>query len=320
MWVFSGDGLAIYSADGEVMKEHRKGDLCTPYMSRGNLVEDCRFYTYSSDGHQYVWAGSFSPFSRVMAFDIDTGDYVGYHPTCSTPLDLEYHASRREMWLRCASQNGAHAGELDVFSSNSLGTNFEPTYLNDTRRPYGRITVHSSMGPYGYISQYDNNVISEIDLSTREVSARYEIPQATGSYDLTYSPVNRHMFVRARVCCACGFEGADVATCGGRYSSTVEKVLVQTGQFADANPQNGTCGGSCEGTGADTIGVVEFDTVGKTIVATHNIKAGTGFGADPVASPDGEFILLLPNDGGQYVRIMKPGQNGQPSVSVYCVQ
>jgi len=43
------------------------------------------------------------------------------------------------------------------------------------------------------------------------------------------------------------------------------------------------------------------------------IKAGTGFGADPVASPDGEFILLLPNDGGQYVRIMKPGQNGQPS-------
>merc|ERR1712241_1184644 len=169
------------------------------------------------------------------------------------------------------------------------------------------------MGPYGYVSQYDNNVITQLALSTREVSERFEIPQATGSYDLTYSPVNNHMFVRARVCCACGFEGADVATCGGRYSSVVQKVLVQTGQFADANPQNGTCGGSCEGTGADTIGVIEFDTVGKNIVSTHNILAGTGFGADPVASPDGQFVLLLPNDGGKYIRVMKPGTNGQPS-------
>ena len=149
MWVFSGDGLAIYSADGEVMKEHRKGDLCTPYMSRGNLVEDCRFYTYSSDGHQYVWAGSFSPFSRVMAFGIDTGDYVGYHKTCSTPLDLEYHTSRREMWLCCAAQSGAHKGELNVLSGYAIDTDFKPTAMNDTRRLYGRITAQSSIKPYG---------------------------------------------------------------------------------------------------------------------------------------------------------------------------
>merc|ERR1712050_14841 len=186
-------------------------------------------------------------------------------------------------WLRCASQSGEHQGEMDVFSSAALGTDYKPTFMNDTSRPYGRITVHSSMGPYGYISQYDNNVISEIDLSSREVSNRYEIPQAFGSYDLTYSPKNQHMFARARVCCACGFEGADVATCGTRYSSEAEMVIVQLGQFADANPQNGTCGNSCEGTSADTIGVVEFDTVSKSIVGTHNIKAGTGFGADPVA-------------------------------------
>ena len=76
-----------------------------------------------------------------------------------------------------------------------------------------------------------------MDLSTREVATRYKIKQAIGSYDLAFSPVNSHIFARARLCCVCGFEGKYVVTCGERYSSIAEKVLDQTGQFADANPQ-----------------------------------------------------------------------------------
>merc|ERR1711935_730273 len=65
----------------------------------------------------------------------------------------------------------------------------------------------------------------------------------------------------------------------------------------------------------DTIGVVEFDTVNKVFVDNHNIKQGTGWGADPVASPDGKWIVLLGNDGGQYVRILQAGKNGESSGS-----
>lgn len=45
------------------------------------------------------------------------------------------------------------------------------------------------------------------------------------------------------------------------------------------------------GSQADTIGVYEFDTVGESFVASHNIQEGTGFGADPVSSPDGSEFL-----------------------------
>lgn len=313
MWHFSADGVTIYSPDGKnVLKKHRKEFICKPYQNwRGEMVDDCYYFSQASDGHKFVWAGSFAVKPHVEAFDIDTGDYAGYINTCSTPLDLEYHTTREEMWLRCAQdiESEGHFGEIDVFSSNSLSADFNLISLNDTSRPYGRIAIHSSMGPYGYVSAYDQAYISELDLSTKTVSNKYDIPKAVGSYDMTYSPVNEHIFTRARVCCSCGFEGADALECGRGSSS----VLIQTGPSASDLQQEGICGSGCEGTPADTIGVIEFDTVGKKIVAEHNINPGTGFGADPVGSPDGKYVLLLPNDGGQYVRVLTPGQNGMPS-------
>ena len=47
---------------------------------------------------------------------------------------------------------------------------------------------------------------------------------------------------------------------------------------------SGMCG-RCDGSAADTIGVVEFDTNQDQIVGTHLMKEG--FGGDPFASPDG---------------------------------
>ena len=160
----------------------------------------------------------------------------------------------------------------------------------------------------GYVSTYNLNYIAEMDLSSKTILDTYEIPKAQGAYDMTYSPVNHHIFARARVCCSCDDLGG---TC-----SRTSQVLVQTGPSASLNLQDGTCGAGCEGSLADTIGVVEFDTVSKQIVAEHNIKSGTGLGADPVASPDGKYVLLLPNDGGKYVRILSPGKNGEKSVSL----
>jgi len=312
MWHFSGDGLTIYSIDGStVLRKHRKLSLCKPYMGRGGMNEDCYYFTQASDGHKYVWAGSLGGTHKVQAFDIDSGDYAGYIPTCSTPLDLQYHPSREEMWLRCAQKDdeGGHEGEIDVFSSNSLSADFEHIYLNDTSRPYGRIAIHSDMGPYGYVSAADHAYLSELDLSTKQVVKRHELPKSRGSYDMTYSPVNSHVFTRGRVCCSCGFEDADLEECGRRIS----KVDVQTGPTAGMMNVNGTCGPGCEGSTADTLGVFEFDTIGKKVVANHNIKEGTGFGADPVSSPDGKHILLIPNDSGRFIRLLSPGKNGAAS-------
>jgi hypothetical protein len=318
MWHFSSDGLTIYSPDGSrVLKEHLKSSLCQPYesMRGGGTVEDCYFFSMASDGHKYVWAGTLAGTHRVEAFDIDSGEYAGYMPTCSTPLDLEYHPTRQEMWLRCAQEDiaGGHPGEIDVFSSNSLSQEMEHIYLNKTGRPYGRLAIHSSMGTYGYASALDQPELVELDLSSKEVEARHKIPDAYGAYDMTYSPVNQHIFARTRVCCTCGSPTADVAECGRGGSN----VNIKTGPSAGQSNVTGACGNTCEGTNADTLGVVEFDTVGKTIVGYHNIRPSTGFGADPVSSPDGKYILMLPNDGGQFARLLMPGANGAHSRLIY---
>jgi len=318
MWYFSGEGLTIYSPDGsKVLKEHRKSSLCQPYTSRGETSEDCYFFSMASDGHKYVWATTLAGTHRVEAFDIDSGEYAGYMPTCSTPLDLEYHPTRQEMWLRCAQEDIAngHEGEIDVFSSGSLSLDMEHIYLNKTGRPYGRLAIHSSLGTYGYASALDQPELIEMDLSSKEVHSRHKIPDAFGAYDMTYSPVNKHVFARTRVCCTCGSPTADVPECG-RSTNTVD---IKTGPSAGQSNVQGVCGAGCEGTAADTLGVVEFDTVGKTIVGYHNIKPSSGFGADPVSSPDGKYVLLLPNDGGKYARLLMPAANGQNSRLIYDV-
>jgi len=313
MWHFSSDGLSIFAPNGDLLKAHPKKMVCPEYMSyRGELSTDCSYFSYASDGHRYVWAGSMAGDHHVQAFDIDTGDYAGYIDTCSTPLELEYHPARREMYVRCAQEDteGGNPGEIDVFSSATLSANLPMIKFNTTTRPYGRLAIHSSMGPYGYSLQYDKGILSELDLSAKTVSATYEIPKAYGGYDTTFSPVNQHLYFRTRVCCTCNTTDSDKESCG---RGTGSPVLVQTGPSASETLQNGVCSGGCEGTRADTIGVSEFDTVSKVFVDSHNIKEGTGWGADPVASPDGKWIVLLGNDGGQNVRLLQPGANGESS-------
>jgi len=312
MWHFNPNGLTIYAPDGEVLKEHRKKALCGEYANwRGEMKDTCSWFTAATDGHRYVWAAGMHGEHRIAAFDIDTGDHAGDQSTCSTPLDMEYQPSRREMWVRCAQKSGGDefSGEIDVFSSGNLGADQDMIFLNITSRPYGRIAMHSDMGPFGYVTSYNYPSLSEIDLSKKSVSAEYKIEDASGSYASSYSAVNHHLFGRTRICCSCGTPTSDIESCGRGANN----VTVKTGPNMSPNAQPGSCGTGCLGSGADTIGVFEFDTINKEFVATHNILAGTGFGSDPFATPDGKYILLMPNDGGQYVRVLRPGLNGVPS-------
>jgi len=314
MWHFNSDGVTIYSPSGDVLKAHRKASVCEEYVGWRGTSEDCSFFTMASDGHKYVWAAAHTT-HKIDIFDIDTGDYVGYQDTCNTPLDLSYHPGREEMWLRCAQADDDTTGEIDVFSSGSVSSQITVTSLNGTSRPYGRFVLDSSLGNYAYASSYNMNWISQIDLSAKAIKEEFEIPLAYGAYDMTYSPVNEHIFMRVRVCCTCGSvaNGTDVESCGYYGGSMVH---VQTGPHASPDLQVGVCSSGCEGSAADTIGAIEFDTVSKTFVAEHNINEYVGYGCDPVASPDGEHILLFGNDGGQYVRVLAAGANGEASTFV----
>jgi hypothetical protein len=60
---------------------------------------------------------------------------------------------------------------------------------------------------------------------------------------------------------------------------------------------------------------MEFDTVSETFVANH--QPSEGFGAMAQASPDGQHIVLLANDGGKNVRVLQAGENGQASTVAF---
>jgi len=320
MWHFNSDGLVIWSVDGtKMLKNVTNSGVAKP--NGGNDAGSVGYFSYASDGHRYVWGGSYgsrsNPFSRVETFDIDTAEPVGYVSTCSTPLDLQYHPTRQEMWLRCAAKSGdKYPGEIDVISVNSISSNFDHVALNETSRPYGRIAIHSTMGNYGFSSGRDIPYLARMDLSSKQVVNEIELPGAMGSYDMTYSPVNSHVFVRVRVCCTCGTEDADILSCGrgaGDDGLSTTDVLVQVGPSMSPDVQKGVCSDSCEGSKADVIGAYEVDTVSLKVVGQHNIDESTGYGCDPYASPDGKYIVLMGNNAGKSVRILTPNGNGEKS-------
>ena len=76
----------------------------------------------------------------------------------------------------------------------------------------------------------------------------------------------------------------------------------------------GQCG-RCDGVaGVDTLGVYEFDTINERIVGNHVMPSGLG--GDPFSSPDGKYIVLVGRNGGEKLRFLRTGSNGQRSVSI----
>lgn len=223
MWVFSGEGLSILSVDGS--KTHKQ--LSKLDMDCG---DSCFYFDVVSDGQKYVWANALhsSP-HRVDVFSLETGDYLGGVATCNTPLDMDYVANRGELWIRCAqpaNMDDPESGHMTVIQANSLGTSSEEVRLTDNRA-YGYSVFHSSLGNYGYATANNEDVIWKIDMANRMAVSNFTLEKADSSYDMTYSQANKHLFLRSRVCCTCGFEGADAPTCGRGSGSPGQNI--QTG-------------------------------------------------------------------------------------------
>lgn len=290
IWHFNKEGLVIFEPDGTEIMRPPQEEICPVYTkTNGDVVDTCTFYDVVSDGHRFVWTAGQTDESRVQLFDIDTGHHVGYLPSCHQPIDFDYHPGRREMYVICYDNSVA------VYSVDAVGV--IPHQIIETfAAGAGRVILHDNLGGIGYVSAPYDPLI-QVDLSNRSAVASHEHPDINGFDFGTYSPVNRHLYVRAAVCCSCGFEGADSDRACPSWAPTGP---IKTGPFAGRSDVNATCGRRCYGTAADTVGFFEFDTISKTFV--NQMVPQVGFGYQPYASPDGQYIVVVPGDGGQFAQ------------------
>lgn len=82
-----------------------------------------------------------------------------------------------------------------------------------------------------------------------------------------------------------------------------------------STPQKGYCGAFCRGSAADVNGVWEYDTKGGAFLGQHFPIDGSP-GAEPHATPLGDYILLSSGDDGKLLTVIKPGKNGEQSTTV----
>jgi hypothetical protein len=316
IWIFGSGGIAIFNPDGtSQLKSIEPDNIChmvTGYRG-GDPSLSCNFYDAVSDGKKYVWAAVSRGVPKIDILEIDTGSVVGSFETCMNPRDLEYHPLREEIWVRCANveSNATYPSYMDVFSTSSpsVAISSDMKFKEDTTiNSWGYTVVDNTLGDVGYSTDWDQSKLFKLDLSTKSIVDQFEMPLGSGTYEMAYSPMNQHIYVRTSVCCTCGFPGADVDDCG-RYGSS--NVTVTTGPFAGQTNVKGMCG-RCEGIpGVDTLGVYEFDTTTDTVVGNHIMKEN--FGGDPYPSPDGRFIVLIGRNGGTSIRILEAGETSEKS-------
>lgn len=313
LWHFGSGGLKIYSPDGsEELKSTPREEICHNVTYYDYL--QCNFYDVVSDGKKYVWAAVSHTVTKIDVFDIDSGATVGSFETCEGPRDIEYHPLRDEIWVRCANKDpdDEFGGYVDVFSASAPTADTVSSIdlsRNSTLHSYGYSVIDNSLGDVGYATVKDQPTLYKIDLSERTVINSFELPLAWGGFEVAYSRQNRHIYVRANVCCTCGFVGADSERCQLGPSD----VLITTGPLAGQIAQ-GQCGYGCDGTSVDTLGVIEFDTRTDTIIGNHRMP--DGIGGDPFSSPDGRFIVLIARNGGEVIRVLAPGGSGEKSTVV----
>ena len=293
--------------------------ILTPkYRYRGEWALSCSFYDVVSDGKKYVWGAVSRGVPKIDVFDIDTGASVGSFETCGGPRDMDYHPLRDEIWVRCSGTSEDESDDsgtyIDVFAAGSPGVDTSANVMltdNSTLSAYGQSVVDMSLEDVGYSTVWNQNKLYKVDLSSKKVISQFTVPLAYGMNEVAYSKMNQHIFIRASVCCTCGYAGADNEDCG-RYGS--DDVTLTTGPFAGQVKQ-GQCG-RCDGAvGVDTLGVYEFDTATEKFVGSHVMPDGTG--GDPYSSPDGKWIVLVGYNGGKKLRILKSGSNGVSSVSLF---
>lgn len=217
--MFGNAGLKIFTADGSKILKHLPAKEVCPLDSQGEA--SCRsFSELVSDEQNYIWTTSDSRSGyQVEVFDLKTGELAGILPTCQAPRGLTYLPSRQEVWFRCTSIHptdpDGESGHWDSFSTTSIGANFPEVKLfsnlpnfNETR--WGTAAFDSNTG-IGYSSDYSNNVIHKVDLSTRTPLEAIQLEETlNGSWDMVYSPMNQHLYAKTYVRCTCGGPDKDL--------------------------------------------------------------------------------------------------------------
>lgn len=320
MWIFGSDGIYVYSPDGKALKNRINAEgICGPKEEyKGPSYHYCRFHDIVSDGKKYVWAAVNRGKPSIDVFDIDTSAVVGSFDTCLNPRSLEYHSLREEVWVRCSEAAVGMESNLDVFSAVNPSGDTQTDILLDARMltagvsSHGSTIIDNTLGDVGYITDDNLNKLFKMDLSQKTLINELELfPNSNGLEDAVYSTANKHIYMRSKNCCSCGFTGADLASCGGSPSKPKNGTMMTpaTGNHAGQEVE-GTC--RCSGaTGIDTVGVIEYDTVTDTVVANHLMAEG--FGGDPFVSPDGKYIVMLGRNAGKTIRILRTQEQGLAS-------
>jgi len=325
MWVFGTDGIFIYNEDGSELKKHLPAEeICLPITDdeTGETSHSCGWRGVVSDGSNNVWATNTNGGSFVEVFNVDKGMHVATLPTCGFPWNIDFNPLRSEVWVQCWSpkpENGDE-GQIDVFSTASVSLDMKQIALGgleggELYRGHGTVVTDSSMPNIVYGNTLDAPILFEIDANTKEVLNEYIIPDVSGVYRMEFSHVNRHVFMRGYVCCSCGFEGSDLGMECGRGTPSFVDVVTGPNQ---AKNVTGKCGHSCEGSAADVLGVLEWDTKSKEIVGYH--LNSLGYAADPYIDPSGKYLIMLANDGGREATIIKTGKNGEISEQLAVVK
>jgi len=313
MWMFGANGVQVYTADGSTLvKDTPPAKICKDTIrDTGEIRVRCDFNDVVSDGKKYVWAAVARGIPKIDVFRIDTGDLVGSFATCGDPRELDYHPLREEVWVHCSSFNNETESQshMDVFSAVSPTATIPVTikmHDNTLLRSDGKLKVAAELGEYAYGTVPGQSYLYKINMAQRSVEEKYliDVPDNDrffGLYDMAYSPKNNHFFLRAQICCTCGFEGADDLECGHYGSNNIT--------LPDGTETEGMCGRHCRGKPKDNIGIMEFDTATGKIIGTHPFQGSAPVYA-PFASPDGEHIILFGMDGGKTVDILKAGSSG----------
>jgi hypothetical protein len=328
MWVFAQDGIHIYSADGtELALRGDKSDICDniedPWDVPGTMQNDCWYIDALHDGENYVFVtnGNWVDESYVDVFSMWTGTKLASIPVCTSAYHMEYAPNRRELWVQCWLRpyydhaNITDFGNVEVLSTQSIGA---PSMKIDVHgideHAHGNILVDTSIPNKAYEFTMSGPSFFEIDAGSKRVLNEIEVEKTLGTYEIAYSAVNRHIFIRNYGCCSCGESKDTRGVCNERYMEE-DGVIVEFGPNASPEPQPGYCGKFCRGSLADVNGLWEFDTTTNAFITQH-FPANGGHGAKPFSTPKGDFILIGSGDGGNAVKVLKPGKNGAASVQI----
>jgi hypothetical protein len=130
-------------------------------------------------------------------------------------------------------------GQVESFSTTSIATTRRAIQLNNrtrTKTTYGHIVADGTLGDSAYTAVSDLGAVIELDLSSNKAVKEWPIQGMSGAFDIEFSRVNKHLFFEARVCCTCGFPGADKESCG-RYSPDNVTVIVGPSAYVSSQLQ-----------------------------------------------------------------------------------